>query len=244
MVGTGVMSGWRFRWPGVVVTAAALAVVAVCITAGNWQTRRAEYKEVLAAQLDSRAAAPPERMDRTPVVAEDWAFRRVRLRGEFVPDKGLLLDNRVLRGRVGYEVLAPLRIEGSDLHVLVNRGWIAAPPTRAELPAVSTPPGVQEIEGVAVLPPARVFELGDGAPAGAVWQHFLMERYQKWSGLALQPVIVQQTSAAPDGLAREWSRPDTGVQKHRGYAMQWYLFAVLVIVLYVSLNLRRRPRNA
>jgi surfeit locus 1 family protein len=71
-----------------------------------------------------------------------------------------------------------------------------------------------------------------------------MERYAQWSGLALQPVLVQQTSAAADGLAREWSRPDTGVQKHRGYAMQWYLFAILVIVLYVSLNLRRRPGDA
>lgn len=238
------MSGWRFRWPGPVVTTAALAVVAVCVTAGNWQTRRAEYKEALAAQLNSRVAAEPARMGSAPLDAQEWAFRRVRVRGAFVPEKGLLLDNRVLRGRVGYEVLTPLRIEGSDVHVLVNRGWIAAPPTRAELPAVATPTGVQELEGVAVLPPARVFELGDGAPAGRVWQHFLMERYAKWSGLSLQPVLVNQTSAAADGLAREWSRPDTGVQKHRGYALQWYLFAMLVIVLYVSLNLRRRPRNA
>jgi surfeit locus 1 family protein len=238
------MSGWRFRWPGPAVTAAALAVVAVCVTAGNWQTRRAEYKEALAAQLDRRAAAEPAPIGSAPLEAEDWAFRRVRVRGEFVPSKGLLLDNRVLRGRVGYEVLTPLRVEGSDVHVLVNRGWVAAPPTRAELPAVPTPAGMQDVEGVAVLPPSRVFELGDGAAAGNVWQHFLMERYAQWSGLALQPVLVQQTSAAADGLAREWSRPDTGVQKHRGYAMQWYLFAILVIVLYVSLNLRRRPGDA
>jgi surfeit locus 1 family protein len=238
------MSGWRFRWPGPAVTVAALAVLAVCVTAGNWQTRRAEYKETLAAQLDRRAAAAPAQIGSAPLEAEDWAFRRVRVRGEFVPAKGLLLDNRVLRGRVGYEVLTPLRVEGSDVHVLVNRGWVAAPPTRAELPAVLTPAGMQDVEGVAVLPPSRVFELGDGAATGSVWQHFLMERYAQWSGLALQPVLVQQTGAAADGLAREWSRPDTGVQKHRGYAMQWYLFAILVIVLYVSLNLRRRPGDA
>jgi surfeit locus 1 family protein len=178
------------------------------------------------------------------VDAPDMAFRRLRVRGAYVPEKGILLDNRVLNGRVGYEVLMPVRIEGGDMHVLVNRGWAAAPPTRAELPSVATPAGVQEIEGVAVLPPERVFELGDGAPAGVVWQHFLMERYERWSGLKLQPVIVQQTGDAADGLSREWARPDTGVQKHRGYAMQWYIFAILTLVLYVSLNLRRRSPDA
>jgi surfeit locus 1 family protein len=238
------MSRWRFRWPGWIVTLAAVAVVAVCVTAGNWQTRRAEYKETLAAQLDQRGAAPVAALGAGKVDAQDMAFRRVAARGVYVAEKGILLDNRVLNGRVGYEVLMPLRIEGGDMHVLVNRGWIAAPPTRAELPKVTPPPGLQVVEGVAVLPPERVFELGDGAPAGAVWQHLLMERYERWSGLMLQPIIVQQTGDAADGLAREWARPDTGVQKHRGYAMQWYIFAILTLILYVSLNLRRRAPDA
>jgi surfeit locus 1 family protein len=190
------------------------------------------------------AAAPVAALGASPVEGDQWAYRRVRVRGTYVPEKGVLLDNRVLRGRVGYEVLMPVRIEGGDRHVLVNRGWVAAPPTRAELPQVATPAGVQEIEGVAVLPPERVFELGEGAPAGPVWQHFLMERYAQWSGLALQPVVVQQTGDAADGLVRDWPRPDTGVQKHRGYALQWYLFATLTVILYVSLNLRRGAGRA
>lgn len=238
------MSGWRFRWPGMVVTTVAVAVIAVCIAAGLWQTRRAEYKEALAAQLDERSTAPEADLRGEPILGEDWAFRRVRLRGEYVTDKGLLLDNRVSRGRVGYQVLTPLRLEGTDRHVLVDRGWVAAPPTRAELPSVPTPPGVQEITGVAVLPPARVFELGEGVPEGRVWQHFLMARYEQWSGLAMHPVLVQQTNDAADGLTRQWTRPDTGVQKHRGYAMQWYLFATLTVILYVSLNFRRRAPDA
>ncbi len=238
------MSGWRFRWPGFLVTGAALAVIAVCIAAGNWQTRRAEYKQALADRLDARAAAPVAELGAVPVNGDAWQFRRVRVRGEYVPDKGLLLDNRILNGRVGYEVLTPLRLEGAAMHVLVDRGWVQAPPTRDRLPDVPTPRGVQEVEGVVVLPPERVFELGEGNPAGPVWQHFLMDRYARWSGLALQPVLVRQTNDAPDGLVREWTRPDTGVQKHRGYALQWYLFAILTVVLYVSLNFRRRRSDA
>lgn len=238
------MSAWRFRWPGFLVTGAALAVIAVCIAAGNWQTRRAEYKQALADRLDARAAAPLVRLGAGSIDAEDMQFRRVQVRGEYVPEKGLLLDNRILNGRVGYEVLTPLRLEGSAMHVLVNRGWVMAPPTRDRLPQVQTPGGVQVVEGVAVLPPEKVFELGEGNSSGAVWQHFLMDRYVRWSGLAVQPVVVRQTGDAPDGLVREWTRPDTGVQKHRGYAMQWYLFAILTVVLYVSLNFRRRAADA
>jgi surfeit locus 1 family protein len=225
-----------------VLTAAAILVVAVCVTAGNWQARRAEYKQSLADRFDQRGAAPVAVLGAQKVDGQSWAFRRVRVRGEYVPEKGVLLDNRVLRGRVGYEVLTPLRIEGGGTHVLVNRGWVAAPPTRAELPKVASPAGVQEIEGVAVLPPERVFELGDGAPAGAVWQHFLMDRYERWSGLALQPVIVQQTGVVADGLVREWPRPDAGTEKHRVYMMQWYAFAALGFGLWAWFTLFRRKR--
>lgn len=238
------MSGWHFRWPGFVLTAAAVLLIGVCVAAGEWQTRRAVYKEALAAQLDARATAPEAQLQSDAIRAEEWAFRRVRVRGEYVPDKALLLDNRVLRGRVGYQVLTPLRLAGTDRHVLVDRGWTAAPPTRAELPDVRTPAGVQDVSGVAVLPPARVFELEEGVPQGKVWQHFLMSRYEQWSGLALHPVLVQQTNDAADGLARDRVRPDSGVQKHRSYALQWYLFAILTVILYVSLNLRRHAAAA
>jgi surfeit locus 1 family protein len=236
------MNGWRFR-PGVTVSVAAAAFVALCIAAGTWQTRRAEYKERLAAQLDERGGAPIVDLGPGLVAAEDLAFRRVRVRGEYLADKGLLLDNRIHNGVVGYEVLTPLRLQGGDAYVLVNRGWTKAPPTRSELPKVTTPSGPQQVEGVATLPPERVFELGSPA-TGPVWQHFLMERYASWSGLSLQPIVLQQTNDANDGLIREWARPDSGVAKHRGYALQWYTFALLTAILYVSLNLKRRPVGA
>ncbi|HWR87335.1 MAG TPA: hypothetical protein VN277_02820, partial [Acidiferrobacterales bacterium] len=49
--------------------------------------------------------------------------------------------------------------------------------------------------------------------------------------LDLQPVLVQQTSVADDALVREWERPDLGIDKHRGYALQWYALAALTAVL-------------
>jgi surfeit locus 1 family protein len=232
---------WRFQ-PRLVTTAAAVAFCALTISLGNWQVRRAEEREGAQRQLDARTAAPAAALPAQPVEAAEWAWRRVTVRGEYARAHAILLDNRVLDGRVGYQVLTPLRLAGSDMHVLVNRGWVPQGRTRDELPQVPPPAGVQTVEGIAVVPSVRAFELGEAAPTGAVWQHLKLERYRERTGLALQPIVLQQTSDAADGLVRRWDRPDAGADKNRAYALQWYVFAALTVILHVALNLKRiRP---
>jgi cytochrome oxidase assembly protein ShyY1 len=55
----------------------------------------------------------------------------------------------------------------------------------------------------------------------------------------LQPIVLQQTSEAADGLARVWGRPDTGADKHRGYAFQWYALATTIFIAYVAFSFKR-----
>jgi surfeit locus 1 family protein len=57
--------------------------------------------------------------------------------------------------------------------------------------------------------------------------------------LAMQPVVVLQTGKAPDGLVRDWPKPDAGVNTHRAYALQWYVMAVLAVALWLGLNLKK-----
>jgi surfeit locus 1 family protein len=75
-----------------------------------------------------------------------------------------------------------------------------------------------------------------------VWQNLRLDRYRAWSKLELQPIVIQQTNDAGDGLVREWDRLDAGADRHRGYALQWFSLAALAVVLYVVLNLKR-PAN-
>ena len=51
--------------------------------------------------------------------------------------------------------------------------------------------------------------------------------------------MIEQHSSALDGLLREWPRPDTGIEKHEAYALQWYSLAGLAVVLFVVLSFRR-----
>jgi len=224
---------------------AALTVVgcAAFIALGNWQSQRALEKRALAARLDAALQGPPLELPARRVAAADFALRRVSAQGEFVPAHTVFLDNKIHQGRVGYEVVTPLRLAGGSLHVLVDRGWVPAGPRREELPQVPTPGGVQRIEGLALKHLPRALEPVPRTPQGRVWQNLRLEDFSRVSGLALQPLVIEQRSAAADGLVRDWPRPDSGAARNESYALQWYLFAALAVLLFVIHSFREGRRR-
>jgi surfeit locus 1 family protein len=225
------------------MTVATVAFCALTVSLGLWQTRRAAEKDALQATLERRGREPARVLPARLIAADDYALRRVVARGEYADRFTILIDNRVHQGRVGFYVVSPLRIKGGDVHVLVNRGWVAAGRTRAELPRVATPAGEQTVEGLAVVPSERVYELAAETIEGPVWENLRLDRYRVWSQLHVQPIVIQQTNDPGDRLVREWDRPDAGANRNRGYALQWFSFAALTVVLYVVLNLKRTARG-
>jgi surfeit locus 1 family protein len=225
--------GYSFRPRGWTLAAVAIACVAF-VSLGNWQSRRAAEKRDLALTLDRAAQAAP--MELAPG-ATDVIHRRVAARGVFLPERTVLLDNKLRRGRPGYEVVTPLRLGNSVWHVLVNRGWIAAPASRAELPEVRTPGGEIRVDGMAL---ERVPHALEPKPSsGRVRQNLDVPAYAAETGLQLLPLVLEQHSDSGDGLVREWPRPDLGFEKNESYSLQWYSFAVLAIVLWLVFSFRR-----
>jgi surfeit locus 1 family protein len=215
--------------------ALAAAACAGGIALGSWQSGRAEEKRALRAQLERAMRAPAIVLTSERMEPKSLVLKRVSASGRFVDRHTVLLDNKLRDGRPGYEVITPLRLNG--VHVLVNRGWVAARPTRADLPEVPAPGGVVRLDGVALarLPQA----LAAGAAQGKVRQNLDVDSFANETGLRLQPIVIEQHSPAEDGLLREWPRPDAGVEKHQSYALQWYSLAVLAVVLLVVLSTRR-----
>jgi surfeit locus 1 family protein len=208
-------------------------VCAAGIALGNWQSGRAEHKRALAEQ---QAQGPV--IEISPQIDAKYINRRVAATGEFLPKYTLLLDNKLRQGRVGYEVLTPLRLAGSRAHVLVNRGWVAALPSREQLPEVRTPGGEVRVEGIALARLPHALSLGP-AEKGRVRQNLDIEQLAAETGIALLPVLLQQHAGPDDGLVRAWPRPDAGVDTHASYALQWYSLAALALVLFVVLSFRR-----
>lgn len=233
------MLGNRSFRPALLPGLAALAAIALTLSLGNWQLRRAEEKLALGRELDEAARHTVLALPSRPIGAQDFEFRRISARGEYLTNHTILLDNKVRHGSAGYQVLTPLSLAGGGMSVLVNRGWVAAGLRRDILPQIQTPAGSVTVEGVAVVPSSHILELGKNTEEGMVWQNLVLARYANWSGLKLQPIVLQQTSNAADGLVRTWGRPDTGADKHRGYAFQWYALATTILIIYVALSFKR-----
>jgi surfeit locus 1 family protein len=233
-----------------VVLAATLIGMAITARLGVWQMSRASQKESLQATLQARRVLPPlqavELLPRTEREAAAQHYRPVKLRGEWVPNATVFLDNRQMNGRVGFFVVTPLRIAPGEA-VLVQRGWVPRDmQVRTRLPEVPTPEGVIEVDGLLLPPPARLFEFDGAAASGPIRQNLVLGEFSRETGVSLLPWSVQASglsdvSKVSDALLRHWPLPAAGVDKHHGYAFQWFGLCALMAVLYVWFQLVR-PR--
>jgi len=233
-------AGYSFRphfrpriWPLLLAAVACSGAIAL----GDWQSRRADEKRALGAELDAAMRAAPIELSAT-APAGDYVMKHVAARGTFVPALTVFLDNKLRHGRPGYEVVTPLKLAGSDAHVMVERGWLPAPASRATLPEVRTPSGNVLVEGLGLGHLPHALEAG-AAQTGPVRQNLDLDAFAAQSGLRLVPLVIQQHSPADDGLIREWPRPDVGIEMHESYKLQWYSLAALAVVLGVIFAFRR-----
>jgi surfeit locus 1 family protein len=236
----------HFR-PPLIATVAVLLLVPIMLALGAWQLNRADEKRALQAEYDLRAAAGPVGIGAHVQEAAALRFHRVRVRGEYESRFQLLLDNRVHKGRPGYHVVTPLKIEDSEVRVLVNRGWVELGPSREQLPAIETPKGTVEVIGVATVPSERQFILGGLEPLRAtgptVWQQLDLALYARTVPFKLQPVVILLDAASPaGGFIRDWARLDAGIAVHQGYAFQWFTLAAALLALYAFYG-RRAARS-
>ncbi|HUW36103.1 MAG TPA: SURF1 family protein [Rhodocyclaceae bacterium] len=213
-------------------------MVVVTVLLGRWQLDRAHMREARQARFDALAKLAPVAIGGELVDGNSLDYHRVVARGRWLTQYGIFLDNQVHQGQDGYDVYMPLRLEDSELCLLVDRGWVAAGSDRAHLPAIKTPAGSVEVLGGVQLPP-RFKEFGSTYKEGRIWENVTQERFRAWSGLKLQPVIIRQTNEPGDGLIRDWPRPDSGADRNRGYAFQWFAFAVLACLLWAYHFFRR-----
>jgi surfeit locus 1 family protein len=231
------IAGFVFA-PRPVPTVAALAMVALTVWLGRWQSDRAEEKAGRQALLEARVAETPLRLTGPVRSADELLFRRVRVEGRFVPEGQIFVDNRIHGGRAGFHVVTPLAIGGGGALVLVNRGWIARSAAYPAPPEVPVPAGDRVVEGLATLPPGRVLELSADTVSGNVWQNLSLSRYAARAGREVLPVVIL-ASATAAGLTAVEEKPDAGIDKHREYSLTWFSLAATVAALWLALNLRK-----
>jgi surfeit locus 1 family protein len=233
--------GWQFR-PRLVPSIAALLVIVLTVGLGNWQRGRAATKRTQQALYAARASEPVIHLAGSGGALLQFEGRRAELRGTPLNEASILLDNRIADGRAGYWVLTPIRAAGAETAVLILRGWAPLGSSRDRPPAAPDMAESATIHGVVIRPPSPRLRLGDDKelPAGPVWSELDLRRYQRVFRFPVADAILQQRNDTMDGLRRRWPEPGDGSARNSAYAMQWYSFAVLTLILYVGLNLKRR----
>lgn len=226
---------------------ATLAAIVLGVSLGQWQMRRAAEKTAIEQRMSERERAAPVQLSASPGNdAQALEYRKVRLRGQFLADWPVYLENRPYRGSVGVFVVMPFQLAGSNRHVLVERGWIARDGTdRTRLPVIATPEGEIELAGSVRRSPGKVLQLGE-APTlrpGAFVQNLEVAGFASASGLQMEDFVIEQSSTTADGLVRDWPRPSSGVERHYGYAFQWYALAATAFIFFVVTGIRRGPRQ-
>ncbi|WP_254606949.1 SURF1 family protein [Rhodoferax sp. BAB1] len=228
-----------------VVTVAALLGVALTLALGRWQLGRADEKQALQARIDARAQLPVlDGRSLAGVLDEELLHRRIEALGQWLPQYTVFLDNRQMNGRPGFYVLTPLRLDGGAV-VLVQRGWVPRNfEDRLRVPQIDTPAGLVKVQGRIAPAPSKLYEMGE-AGSGAIRQNLDLAQFRVETGLALVEGSIQQTGATrqDDGLLRDWPQINTGVDKHYGYAFQWFGLCALITLLYVWFQIVRRYKQ-
>ena len=228
-----------------VATMATVLGVALTVRLGVWQLSRGHEKEALHAAILARQAQPT--LDTVAVLKDKTVFTQlhqgVRLEGQWLPQYTVYLENRPMQGRSGFIVLTPLQLD-KHTTVLVQRGWIPRhQQDRTLLAPIETPQGQVHVKGRIALGPSEVMDLGDktnstvdattAQPArqSRIRQNLNLADYSHATGLSLVGTVLQ-TDADAEGLQRNWPEITAGVEKHWGYAFQWFALAVVQLLLY------------
>lgn len=244
-MGPRIAVGRKVFAPSWTMTVLTVLLLAAFVSLGRWQWGRAEHKEALAREFAAGTGAVAPLAGRgTQVLAR---YAQVSVEGAWDASRQFLLDNRMREGRAGYEVLTPLRMaDGRQL--LVNRGWVPFGGYRDRLPEVASglPAGPVVVRGrVDELPVAGIAS-GRAAPAlTGAWPRVTAypraaELAASLGGARLEPRVLLLDAADPAGYRRDWRPFVKGPEQNISYAVQWWSFGILLLVLFVKLNLKDR----
>ena len=224
-----------------------LVLVPALVGLGVWQLQRAEEKRVLQAQWQRQRDMAPRPLAEV-LRGQAPRFAPVVAQGRFDTGHQFLLDNQIRSHRPGYQVLTPLRLQGSERAILVNRGWIPMGDGRRDLPRIPTPEGSVRVTGYLVDPPQAGLRLGPADPGKGRWpkvvQYLAPQRASRQLGYPVVARAVRLAEGAPHGFPRDWNAPlPVGPARHTGYALQWFGLGVAVLVIFLAVNLRRDDRK-
>lgn len=228
----------RYRWQWS-YSAFSLGLLLLLLYLGFWQLARAAEKDNIETQVKSLQLSPAKSLSELKL-NQQVNYRPVLLTGRYLKQPQFLLDNQVVLGKVGFDVISVFN-DQSGLQILVNRGFVPGARTRAILPEFATPVALVSIEGFISKPLGEQFMLAQTAITRAekqIIQSVDITAMRRDLEQNFYPHLVRLNAGYPGVFTPHWQAVNMKSSKHRGYALQWFSMALALLVFYWLVSTR------
>jgi surfeit locus 1 family protein len=215
------------------------------LSLGGWQFKRYQEKTQWLASLSRGNKKPPLSAD--DLMQHHWtAFQSLKLRGNWQPQRTLVVSGQLRHGKTGYSVVTPLQWAPSMPWVLVDRGWVASPDGR-HVPAIAPPLTMRWIVGKIYSPVGKRYILGPWQLPSTgnvpVIQDWSFAKIEKLIGHPVMPFILRLSPTLPGHYERQWSWAALPPSRHFGYMLQWWGLALVWLVGAIVLIRKNRQQE-
>lgn len=239
------------RW--LIITLLVIAISIGMVRLGFWQLDRLDQRRAYNAGVRAQLQSSTLVLSSGALGADltGMEYRSVIVTGQYDFANQVALRNQAYQLLFGAHLLTPLKIEGSDEAVLVDRGWI---PQESYLTGNwdrFDEPGLVQVRGVIRLSESKpqFGKINDpvpasGEPALRGWNFANLEAIARQVPYPLLPIYIQKstdpqnpTPPYPDTAAMTKPFPvdpvlDLTEGNHFSYAMQWFVYATILMVGY------------
>ena len=229
----------RFFLPATLIT----ATFAFLVSLGFWQLDRADEKRGIEASIKKANNG------RVELVVEESSLKNkeyfeVRLQGKYLSDKQFIYDNQIVNQISGYYVLTPYALEGQSKAILINRGFIPWNGRRDKLADIGIGQDAREIK-VQISKPIKRMELKPsetGIQFPVLIQSIEIQDMADIARIDFSSVIGLLDPSTSDGFIRKWEPYTGSIEKHIGYAIQWFLMALVLAIIGIRIAIKQRKK--
>ncbi len=242
----------QFKKAGYIVTIKPLlllvfiVLLTLLMRLGFWQLDRAELKTAIQSRQKIALAKPVIAIESSEFLITDNALRNVRFKGQLLTEQ-FLHDNRVYKGKAGYDVLSVVRLIGEDKLVLINRGWVLAPQDRQTLPDVTFPQKLENqvvsLQGVWSYPSSGISLISSQESDSDSWpkviQQITKDGIEAYFEEDLVLGVLQLQLGDMPRFVPRWEPVASDPLKNYSYSFQWFAMALALTILMIVVSVRR-----
>ncbi|MDC1386534.1 SURF1 family protein [Candidatus Thioglobus sp.] len=229
----------RFILPSILIT----ATFAFLVSLGFWQLERADDKRSIEASINQANTGSVELIKKEEGL-QSKEYYEVRLQGKYLSDKQFIYDNQIVDQVSGYYVLTPYALEGQSKAILINRGFIPWNGRRDKLADIVIGQETREIK-VQISKPIKRMELKPsevGIQFPALIQSIDLQDMADRAKVDFSSVIGLLDASASNGFIRKWEPYTGSIEKHIGYAIQWFLMALVLAIIGIRIAIKQRKK--